>query len=121
MGWKNFEEMQSYLGKSDICLIPHIKSDHTDSTVPHKIFQYMYAGKPIIASNCLPIERILKDTESGLVYPYNDPLKFANSVRQIVKGIGHTKNMQQNGIRAVKEKYNWLIDGNILQDIYDNL
>lgn len=121
VGWKNFEEMQSYLGKSDICLIPHIKSDHTDSTVPHKIFQYMYAGKPIIASNCLPIERILKDTESGLVYPYNDPLKFANSVRQIVEGKRYTKNMQQNGIRAVKEKYNWHIDGNILQDIYHNL
>jgi len=51
-GWKNYKEMQIYFGKSDICLIPHVKSDHTDSTIPHKIFQYMYAGKPMIVSNC---------------------------------------------------------------------
>ncbi len=120
-GWKEFEEMQSYLGKSDICLIPHIKSDHTDSTIPHKLFQYMYTGKPVVSSNCVPIERILNDTESGLVYPYSNALKFADSVRQIVERVSLTKNMQQNGIRAVEEKYNWLIDGNILQDIYDNL
>ncbi|MCD6178470.1 MAG: glycosyltransferase family 4 protein [Bacteroidales bacterium] len=117
-GWKEFEEMQSYLGKSDICLIPHIKSDHTDSTIPHKLFQYMYSRKPIIASNCFPIERILEETKSGLVYPFNDALKFANSVRQLIEEPLHTKKMQQNGIQAVKEKYNWLTDARVLQNIY---
>lgn len=117
-GWKNFEEMQSFFGKSDICLIPHVKSDHTDSTIPHKLFQYMYSGKPTIASNCLPIERILKSTQSGFVYTYNDAHHFANRVRQIAENTVLKNEMQQNGIDAVKERYNWKNDSKVLLKIY---
>lgn len=117
-GWKNYEEMQKYMGMADICLIPHIKSDHTDSTIPHKIFQYMYAGKPIVASNCIPIERIINETNSGLIYPFDDAIKFAQCVKQIIENPASYKQMQKNGIAAVRDTYNWLIDSEILNAVY---
>jgi glycosyltransferase involved in cell wall biosynthesis len=118
VGWKNFKEMQIYFGKADICLIPHIKSPHTDSTIPHKLFQYMHSGKPTIASNCLPIERILKNTNSGLVYAYNDAKQFAECVIQMIENTESAKEMQQNGIKSVKEIYNWENDSEVLVKIY---
>ncbi len=117
-GWKNFEEMQTYFGKADICLIPHIKSDHTDSTIPHKLFQHMYAGKPTVASNCKPIERILTNTQSGLTYAYNDPKDFAACIKKITRDPDLFASLQSNGIKAVTEVYNWQHDKKVLQAIY---
>ncbi len=91
-GWKNLKEMQSYFGKSDYCLIPHVKNDHTDSTIPHKIFQYMYAGKPMLVSDCAPIKRIVGETRSGLVYSFNDPEDFAGKLLDISRsGYFHSR------------------------------
>jgi len=117
-GWKNYKEMQDYFGRADICLIPHIKNDHTDSTIPHKLFQHMYAGKPTIASNCIPIKRIIEETNCGLVYVYNQPEDFAEKVSLLEESPELYNTFKENGIKAVKEKYNWNIDQQKLIDIY---
>jgi len=116
-GWKPFDEMQTYFGKADFFLIPHNKSEHTDTTIPHKIFQYMYSNRPVIASNCAPIERILTKTNSGMIYKFNNPKYFAQKVIELL----HFKQIElfgKNGQKAVIEKYNWINDSKILQQIY---
>ena len=119
-GWKSYAEMQKYFGRADICLIPHVKNEHTDSTIPHKLFQYMYAGKPVVASNCTPIERIVQSTKSGLIYCYDDPEDFAEKVSLFLNNRINYKKMAANGRKAVKEKYNWSVDSRILTTIYRN-
>ncbi len=117
-GWKNYKEMQSYFGRADVCLIPHVKNDHTDSTIPHKLFQYMYAGKPTIASDCIPIERIIKETNCGLVYAHDNPQDFADKVSLLENSYELYNTLKENGIIAVETKYNWNIDKQKLIDIY---
>lgn len=117
-GWKNYKEMQDYFGRADICLIPHNKSDHTNSTIPHKLFQYMYVGKPLVASNCDPIERIIKETNSGLIYRFDDPLEFAKKVKKIVNDKTLFKHIATAGKTPVINKYNWKIDSERLNEIY---
>ena len=107
-GWKKYDEMQTYFGKSDICLIPHVKSDHTDSTIPHKIFQYMYAGKPILVSDCAPLERIIKETDSGLVFRNDEPKDFAEKLQTLINDTKYfTRDFMKKGRNLVEEKYNW--------------
>jgi len=118
MGWKNYTEMQKYFAQSDICLIPHLKTEHTDSTIPHKLFQYMYAGKPVVASNCEPIQRILEETKGGLVYTYNDPKAFAEKIKALSDNSKLYNRLVINGRKAVAEKYNWKNDSDILCQIY---
>ena len=60
-GYQPFQIVMEKLAEADFAVIPHIKNAHTDSTIPHKLFQYMYAQKPVIASDCLPIKRILEE------------------------------------------------------------
>lgn len=117
-GWKPYNEMIKYVGKADVCLIPHVKNDHTDSTIPHKLFQYMYAGKPIIASNCAPIERIINVTESGLVYPYDDPEVFAQMVKKLLNETEDYDNFAKSGKANVLKDYTWDIDSKSLNSIY---
>ncbi len=120
MGWKNYEEMQYYFGKSDICLIPHLRSPHTDSTIPHKLFQYMYAGKPVVASDCLPIKRIVEETGSGLVYSYDHPEAFARCVEKLALQSDFYHTCALNGKKAVEEIYNWEKDSKVLCSVYHN-
>ncbi len=120
-GWKNYQEMQYFIGKSDICLIPHLKNPHSDSTIPHKLFQYMYAGKPVVASDCNPIKRIVEETQSGLIYPFNSPEKFAKCVEQLMMQKDFYNKCAENGKRAVEKIYNWEKDSKVLQSIYSKI
>lgn len=118
VGWQTYAEMQKYFGMADACLIPHVKNDHTDSTIPHKLFQYMYAGKPTISSNCAPLERIINQTKSGLIYRFDEPEDFAAHVEQIMNNPKLISNLIENGKKAVIEKFNWENDKKVIIGIY---
>jgi glycosyltransferase involved in cell wall biosynthesis len=118
MGWKDFKEMQDFFGEADVCLIPHVKSEHTDTTIPHKIFQYMYAGKPFVASDCDPIMRIAQETRSGLIYDWNNPEAWADCIRQLAENPDLVLQLARNGKRQVAEKHNWKKDAETLISIY---
>jgi glycosyltransferase involved in cell wall biosynthesis len=120
-GWKAFSEMNEMMGKADVCLIPHLKSDHTDSTIPHKIFQYMFAGKVVLASDCNPIERILNCSKSGLVYHWNDPADFAAKLSQLLLNRNEIQELSENGSKAVRANFLWESDKNRLIQMYSNL
>ena len=117
-GWKPYNEMQEYLAKADICIIPHIKSDHTDTTIPHKLFQYMYAGKPIIASDCAPIKRIVEKVGCGLIYHWNQPEEFAACVSALAEDPSRFREMKNAGKKGVESEYLWENDRIRLNTIY---
>lgn len=119
-GWKNYNEMQTYFGKSDICLVPHIKSDHTDSTIPHKIFQYMYAGKPMLVSNCDPLKRIVDESNTGEVFVFDDPKDFAKKLEGVANNPEYfSGEFAERSKNLVLEKYNWEKDSAKLVSIYN--
>jgi glycosyltransferase involved in cell wall biosynthesis len=118
-GFQPFVKVMEMLSQADFALIPHLKTGHTDSTIPHKLFQYMYAGKPVIASNCLPIQRILDETGAGLVYPADNIDHLASILCDLDKI--KVNDMAERGRKAVIEKYNWNQDGEVLLNLYRKL
>ena len=118
-GWKKYEEMQTYFGKSNVCLIPHIKSDHTDSTIPHKIFQYMYAGKPMLVSNCDPLKRIVEETNSGEVFEFDSPENFASNLEKLIQNTEYfSQEFVAKSQDLVLNNYNWELDSKVLKSLY---
>ena len=118
-GFLPFQQMMDKLMSADFALIPHLKTQHTDSTIPNKLFQYMYAGKPVIASDCIPIRRILEETNSGIVYPSEDTDFLADIFLKLTELDVH--DMAMNGKKAVIEKYNWENDSNNLVKMYTEI
>ena len=47
---------------------PHEDFEHTQTTVPHKLFQYMMGRKTVLVSDCAPLKRIIGDNEAGYVF-----------------------------------------------------
>lgn len=106
-GWKSPALIPNYFKLSDIGIIPHLKSVQTDNSSPNKLYQYMYYQTPIISTNCQSLERILKETETGLVYESGDIQGLAEKVRQLYKNKELRDEMAERGKQAIEDKYNW--------------
>ncbi len=118
-GHKSYVDMISLLSSSDCCLIPHVKSSHTDNTIPNKLFQYMFLKKPVLASNCDPVVRILNETKGGLSYKFDDKYEFKNKALEIINSPDNTFGL--NGYKSVLDKYNWQTEELILIESYKYL
>ena len=117
LGHLSLADVAKNLAMCNAALIPHLKTDHTDSTIPHKLFQYMYINKPIIASNCTPIERIIKETTSGLVFISGNAHDLAEKIVLLA-----TKQIEIALARSwVETKYNWKVDAAKLTELYNSL
>lgn len=116
-----FEEVPSYIAASDVCLVPHQKNPHTETTVPHKLFQYMAMRKPVIVTDVTPLARIVGETDAGRVVPTNDPGAMAEAIVNLAQSPRERTELGQNGRRAVEERYNWQIEGERLRDLYRSL
>jgi len=120
-GWKNFSEMFQLMALSYAAIIPHSKNAHTDSTIPNKLFQYMYYHKPVISSNCIPIERIVHEAECGLIYRHDDPDDLAEKIITLFSEKAAYRRYAENGVKAITSKYNWVNDHRKLIDLYSGL
>ncbi len=118
-GFQSPDKVPSYIKASNICLIPHLKTIHTDNTIPHKLFHYMLLGKPIVASNCNPIKRIVEETKTGLIYENGNPAQFARQIIQLYKTKEMAVQMGENGKKAIREKYNWPATSKNLIKLYE--
>lgn len=65
-------EIPSYLAASDVLVSPHADIARFIGS-PVKIFEYMAAGKAIVASRVAQISQILRDRESALLVAPGDP------------------------------------------------
>lgn len=105
-GWQSFQKFPSYVSASAVCLIPHLRSEHTDTTIPHKLFHYMLLARPVVATDCRPLRRILEETGAGLTYPSGDAASLAQRLRELRDPQTRAR-LGERGRRAVLERYNW--------------
>ena len=119
--WQPFDTIPSYVAASNICLVPHLASVFTDTTIPHKFFQYMTMGKPVIVSSVKPLKRIIEETGAGLVYPSGDADALAQAVITIYKNKDLAEKLGKAGKKAVEQKYNWENESKKLIELYYNL
>jgi len=120
-GWQDFDRIWSYIHASDVCIVPHQRNPHTDTTIPHKIFQYMMLGKPVLVSDCPPLARVIEDSGGGLVFRYDDPADFAAKVRQLRDDPDLRARISAAGREAFIDRYNWESTSGELLRLYDSL
>ena len=120
-GFKKYTQIPEVYENANLAVIPHIKSGHTDNTIPHKIFQYLYAEIPILTSNCDPLERIVNETHSGISYHYDNAEELAEIMEKLYKNTEKLNDYIGDGRKAVIEKYNWAVDGAKLNELYRSI
>ena len=120
-GWVDFSLVPSYIALSDVCLVPHHASEHTNTTIPHKLFQYMAMEKPVIVTDCKPLKRIVEECRCGIVVPSGDYNKMAEAIIMLYQNKEYARKLGKNGKRAVEKKYNWENEAKKLCELYERL
>lgn len=94
--------------------------NHTDSQ-PNKMFEYMSAGIPVIASN-FPLWRdIIDGNNCGVCVDPLDAQAIADAIDMLATNLPLAERMGKNGQRAVVESYNWKVEEVKLVSLYSKL
>ncbi|MFY0990303.1 glycosyltransferase family 4 protein [Halomonas sp. C05BenzN] len=75
--------------------------------LPVKMFEYMSAGLPVIASDFPLWREIIEGSDCGLCVDPLDPVAIAGAIDFLVANPVRAREMGANGQRAVAERYNW--------------
>jgi len=120
--WVPAGKVSGYIAASNVCLVPHNDFEHTHTTVPHKLFQYMIMKKATIVSSCAPLKRIVEDAKCGLVFKANDAEDLTRCLVELYKeGTEAAERYGENGYRAALGKYCWKHDSARLVNMYRKL
>lgn len=104
VGWVQHDLLYKYIKASKIGIIPHYATDHINTTIPNKIYDYMSCGIPIIASDAVPMKRILTEEKCGKTFKSGNAKSLAEAIISIHNDSG---TMGKCGKDAILEKYNW--------------
>lgn len=108
-GWVSFDRVPGLIAASTVCLIPHLRSEHTETTIPNKIFDYMTFAKPVLVSDCAPLMRIVNDAHCGAAFRSGDAADLADKAVRLL-GDPEREAIGENGRKAVFERYQWRRD-----------
>ena len=88
---------------------------------PNKLFEYMSAGIPVIASNFPLWQQIVEGNKCGLCVDPLNTRAIAEAIDYMVEHPEEAEEMGQNGREAVLEKYNWEIEEQKLLSFYQQV
>ena len=119
--WQPYGKIHSYILASQVCLVPHNDFEHTHTTVPHKLFQYMICSRPVLVSSCKPLKRIVQETKAGKVFKTNDSRNLATQLTYMYNHPDEIVQCGRNAYEAAIGKYAWHNDAKRLIEIYNGL
>ena len=105
--WIPSDEVSRAIDSADLALVPHAPNDQTNATLPHKLFQYMARGKPVLVSSCPPLAKHIRAADSGFVFTAGDEHDCARAITEALERRGDLQQLGENGRRYVTEKMNW--------------
>lgn len=96
-----------YLAASDVVVLPNILIENEDGwyTSPLKLFEYLSSGKPIVATDIMPMGGILNNQNAMLVAP-NDAHELARGIKRVIDDQEFARRIVKKAQFVVK-KYTW--------------
>ena len=128
-GWKATEYVGP-LGRSGVSeltrnamaglVVLHPEPNYVTSH-PVKLFEYMCAGIPVIASDFPPFRRIIEQARCGIIVDSLSPQKIAEAIEFLATHPEEARAMGARGRLAVNSRYNWQHEEQVLLGMYNRM
>lgn len=116
-----FAEVADYLSNSHIGVMTFLPVPNHVEALPNKLFEYMRAGLPIVASD-FPLWRpLVVDTGCGVVVDPSDPVAIAAALDALAFDAPLRRRMGERGVACVRDRYSWAVAESVLLDVYAGL
>jgi len=120
-GFLNRAEVKSVLSRSVVGIVTFLPEPNHIDAQPNKMFEYMSAGIPVIASNFPLWREIIEGNDCGICVDPLDPKAIARAIDYLATHPDEARRMGENGRQAVLAKYNWGIEEKKLLNFYEKI
>ena len=88
---------------------------------PNKLFEYMMAGLSLAVSNLPVMEKIVKETETGVCFNPDDPEDIARKLNRLIRDRTFLQKCRNNALFYAQKVYNWENEGKKLINLYHKI
>jgi glycosyltransferase involved in cell wall biosynthesis len=128
-GWQNINELKvvdragvkQILCQSIAGLVTFRPLPNHVNAQPNKMFEYMSAGIPLIASDFPLWRKIINENDCGLLINPLDSAAIAKAIDYVIENPNEAERMGKNGRRAVEEIFNWGQEEKKLLQFYEQI
>lgn len=128
-GWARVEalgqvgrsELTNIFGRATAGIVVFQPAANHVRSQPTKLFEYMAAGLPVVASNFPLWHRIIESHRCGICVNPEDSDALAEAIRWLASHPVEARQMGENGRRAVRSVYNWEAEGRKLTALYERI
>lgn len=100
----SLEDLTAEVRSADICLGGHFgTSPKAERTIPGKIYQFMAAGKPVIAAHTAANQELLVHLENAYLCAPADPASLAQAIRVLCQDESLRARLAENGRKTYLE------------------
>ncbi len=115
------EEVYNHYRKANIGLVVLTPQENYLKSLATKIYEYMSCGLPVVASDFPLWKELVEGNNCGITVNPMNPEEIAGAVERLLSKPELMEEMGGNGIKAVREKYNWGLEENKLLGLYDRV
>jgi glycosyltransferase involved in cell wall biosynthesis len=100
-------DIMSLLNEGTVAISPNLRVPTQEKAIPTKLFEYMAACLPIVASDLPSQMDFVGGAHAGLLARPEEPDTFVDALARLVSDRAYAYQLGLNGQRAFTEKYCW--------------
>ena len=117
-GWRSRSDVGQLMREARMGLVTfHPLPNHVDAQ-PNKLFEYMSAGLPVVASDFPLWREIIESQRCGILVDPKQSTPIAEAICWLLEHPREAERMGRRGRRAVTQRYNWDIEKRNLLTFY---
>lgn len=120
-GYIDREDVRNVLAESSAGMVTLLPTPAYMDALPVKMFEYMSAELPVIASDFPLWRQIIDGAGAGICVDPQSPEAIAGAIRQLLDNPDEVLRMGRAGRNAVLDKYNWPNEAEKLVEFYEGL